>query len=117
LFTLVHMLLAVGRRRRHDLAILRTLGLARRDIVLVVVWQSCLLAGIALIIGSLVGTIGGRWLWKTLVGGAGILAEPSISPLALLVAGAAVLCVAALVALGPGVFAARVKPAVVLAAQ
>ena len=117
LLTLMHMLLSVGRRRRHDLAILRTLGLARRDIVLVVVWQSWLLAGIALIIGSLVGTIGGRWLWNMVVGETGILAEPSISPLALLVAGAAVLCVAALVALGPGVFAARVKPAVVLAAQ
>ncbi|MEP6665800.1 MAG: hypothetical protein ABJA81_05075, partial [Nocardioidaceae bacterium] len=59
----------------------------------------------------------GRWLWKTLVGAAGILAEPLISPLALLFAGAAVLCIAALVALGPGVVAARVKPAAVLAAQ
>lgn len=117
LFTLLHMLLAVGRRRRHDLAILRSLGFARHDIVLLIVWQSCLLVTIALVIGSAIGTIGGRWLWKFLVGGAGILAEPSISPLALLGGGTAVLCVAGLVALGPGVVAARVKPAVVLATQ
>ncbi|MEO7556797.1 MAG: FtsX-like permease family protein [Acidimicrobiales bacterium] len=115
--TLMHMLLAVGRRRARDLAILRSLGLARRDIVLVVVWQACLLAAIALAVGSLVGIIGGRWLWIALVDGAGIVAEPSISPLALVGGAVAVECVAAVVALVPGMIAARVKPAVVLATQ
>lgn len=115
--TLVHMLLADARRRHREVAVLKVLGLVRREIVSVTVWQACLLAAIALALGALGGTVGGRWLWTTLVGTVGIVAEPRLSAEALVGVTAAVMLSASLVALGPGLIAARVRPAVALTAE
>ena len=109
LLTLTYMLLAGARRRRRDLAILKVLGLAGRDIIAVVLWQACLLTTIALILGAFIGTVVARWLRRALVGGAGIVAEPTLSLPRLSGAAAAVLLVAALVGLGPALIAGRVK--------
>lgn len=115
--TLLHMLLVEARRRRRDLAIFKALGLVRRDVVLVVVWQATLWAAIALAIGTIAGTVGGRWLWTRLVSGVEIVAEPRLSPLGLAGVSGVVVFVACLVALGPGLLAGRVQPAVVLSAE
>jgi len=115
--TLLHMLLADTRRRHRELAIFKALGLMRRDIVSVVVWQASLLAAVALALGGLAGTVGGRWLWIALVRGPGIVAESRTSPLALVGVTAAVMLGASLVALCPGLMAARVRPSVVLSTE
>ena len=48
------------RRRKHDLAVLRSMGLTRRDSRLAIVWQSTLLAIVGLVIGVPLGIVVGR---------------------------------------------------------
>ncbi|MFN2613401.1 MAG: FtsX-like permease family protein [Actinomycetota bacterium] len=114
LATLIHMLLAGAYRKRKDLAILKTLGLAGRQIISTVIWQADILAGLGVAFGALIGIFGGRWLWNLLVSGVGVVAEPRLSSFALLGAAAGMIVISSTIALGPGLVAERVKPAVVL---
>ena len=59
--TLAHTLASSTRRRRRDLAILKTLGFARRQLRQAVAWQATTIAAIALLIGLPAGVAGGRW--------------------------------------------------------
>src|SRR5205823_9586917 len=61
--TLAHTLVSSVRRRRRDLAVLKTLGFVRGQVSLAVVWQATTLSAIALLIGVPLGTAGGRWAW------------------------------------------------------
>ena len=61
--TLAHVLVTAVRRRRRDLAMLKTLGLVRRQVLGVVEWQALSLAGVALLIGVPLGLLAGRWAW------------------------------------------------------
>lgn len=56
-------------------------------------------------------------LWHSLVGGAGIVAEPAVSQIVILSAAAGVLLVASIAGLAPALSAVRVQPAVALATQ
>jgi putative ABC transport system permease protein len=70
--TLTHVLLASARRRRRDLALLKTLGLTRRQLLGVVAWQASALAAAALIVGVPLGVIAGRWSWRLFAGVVGV---------------------------------------------
>src|SRR5207244_11112551 len=59
--TLAHTLITSIRRRRLDLAILKTLGFVRRQVSSAVAWQATALAAVALVIGIPLGVMGGRW--------------------------------------------------------
>ena len=63
LATLVHVLVTSVRRRRRDLAILRTIGFTRRQIVATIAWQATTIAVIALLIGVPLGFLVGRFTW------------------------------------------------------
>ena len=56
-------LIASVRRRRRELALLKTLGFTRRQLAAVVAWQSTIAVGIGVIIGVPLGIIIGRALW------------------------------------------------------
>jgi hypothetical protein len=58
--TLVHVLLTGVRRRRRDLALLKTLGLLRSQLLRVVSWQPIALAAAALLAGLPLGLLAGR---------------------------------------------------------
>ena len=61
--TLTHMLLTSLRQRRRDLAMLKTLGLLRSQLLQVVSWQASALAAAALLAGLPLGVLAGRWAW------------------------------------------------------
>jgi hypothetical protein len=103
-----------SRRRRHDFAILKALGLLRRQVSEVTAWQVSTLAALALLIGLPLGVAVGRWSWQLFGKGLGIPADAIVPvPLVLLMVPAVIL-IANAVALWPGRSAARVSPAQVL---
>ena len=111
--TIAHTLLTSVRRRRRDLAILKTIGFVTRQVRATVAWQATAIAGAALIAGLPVGLVAGRWAWLVFAGQSAIVPAPVVSPLTLLIL-PAVLLLANAIAAGPARTAARTQPAVVL---
>jgi len=112
--TLAHMLASSTRRRRRDLAILKTLGFTRRQVRHAVAWQATTIAAIALLIGLPAGIAGGRWAWRMFAIQLGVLPEPAVPLTTILIAIPAALVLANLTAAGPGRAAARTQSAAIL---
>jgi len=112
--TLAHTLMSAARRRRRELALLKTIGFVTRQVRSALRWQSLTLVTIALIVGLPAGVVAGRAAWRFLADQLGVVPEPviPIGPLLLLVPAA--LAVGLLVAVIPGRLAARTPPASVL---
>jgi len=110
---IAHTLLTSVRRRRRDLAILKTLGFLARQVQSTVAWQATAIAGASLIVGLPLGLLAGRWAWILLTDQVAIVPAPVISPL-LLLAVPAVLLLANAIAAVPARSAARTQPAVIL---
>jgi hypothetical protein len=108
--TLAHTLASATRRRRRDLAILKSLGFGRWQLRQAVAWQATTIVGIALP----AGVAGGRWAWRYLATQLGVLPEPAVPLIAIVIAIPAALVVANLIAAAPGQAAARIPPAAVL---
>jgi putative ABC transport system permease protein len=112
--TLAHMLASSTRRRRRDLAILKTLGFTRRQVRHAIAWQATTIAAIALLIGLPTGIAGGRWAWRIFATQLGVLPEPAVPLTTILIAIPAALVLANLIAAAPARAAARTQPATVL---
>ncbi|MFN2593039.1 MAG: ABC transporter permease [Candidatus Dormibacteria bacterium] len=112
--TLAHTLVTAVRRRRRDLAILKTLGFTRRQVASTVAWQSLTLTAIAVVLGLPLGIIAGRWAWSLFASAQGIAAVPVVPFLLVLLTVPAAILLAELVALTPGRLAAVTRPASVL---
>ena len=117
LATIAHLLITSVRRRRRDLAVLRTIGFTRAQVRSTVAWQAAALVILALVIGVPVGIACGRLAWVIFARQIGILAviDVPLPYLALLVAAAIALAVA--IAAPPGESAARTSPALVLRSE
>ena len=115
--TITHALVTVVRRRRHDLALLKTLGFTRRQVSAVVAWQATTVSAIALVAGLPLGIVLGRWGWRALADDIGTVAEPVVPLLAVLIAVPVVFAVVNAVAFVPGRVAARLRPATVLRSE
>jgi predicted lysophospholipase L1 biosynthesis ABC-type transport system permease subunit len=114
LITMVHALITAARRRRHDLAVLKTLGFVRRQVRAAVTWQSMTTVMLALVVGIPAGIASGRGTWSLLSDRLGVDAKP-VAPLAWISLGAAgVILLANVVAFGPARVAARTRPAEIL---
>src|SRR5205814_8248011 len=61
--TIAHLLTTSIRRRRRDLAILKSLGFESRHVRAAIAWQATTLAVAAAGIGIPVGVAAGHWLW------------------------------------------------------
>ena len=114
---LAHALAAGVRRRRRDLAILKTLGFTRGQVAATVAWQATTIVAVAALVGVPLGLGIGRLLWNLFATDLGVQPE-AVVPFgpALLVVPGAVLFANAIAAL-PGWAAARVRPAPVLRAE
>jgi ABC-type antimicrobial peptide transport system permease subunit len=112
--TLAHVLLTGVRRRRRDLALLKTLGFTRRQVLGAVAWEASAFAAIALLIGLPLGVVAGRWAWAIFANAAGVSATATVPLSTVLLAIPATLLVANLIAAAPGWEAARLRPALVL---
>jgi ABC-type antimicrobial peptide transport system permease subunit len=115
--TLAHTLVSSTRRRRRDLAILKTLGFVRPQLRGTVAWQATTLMAIALLIGLPAGIAGGRWGWRVFAGQLGVLPDPAVPLVAIFIAVPGALILANLAAALPGRTAARMQPATVLRSE
>jgi FtsX-like permease family len=105
------------RRRRRDLALLKTLGFTRRQLAAAVAWQSTVVAAAGLIIGVPLGIAVGRWLWLAFARELSAVPDPVVPAASIALAAAAALVLANLVAALPGLWAARTPAAEVLRAE
>jgi hypothetical protein len=115
--TLAHVLLTGVRRRRRDVAVLKTLGFTRSQVQGVVAWEATALAAAALLIGIPVGVVAGRWAWVLFANTAGVATQATVQVSLVLLAIPATLVVTNLIAVWPGWRAARLRPAQVLRAE
>ncbi len=112
-----HALATAVRRRSHDLAVLRALGMTPRQCRGVVVTQATVLAIIGIVFGVSLGLALGRSVWRAV---ANYTPLDYVSPMALwtlLLVGPAALGLANLLAAWPGHRAARVRVAQILRAE
>lgn len=115
--TLAHTLLTGVRRRRRDLAILKSLGFVRRQVGAVVAWQATTLVVLSLACAVPVGVAAGRTVWRVFADELGIVPQPVVPTLAILIVIPATLIVANVLAAIPGRAAARTRPALVLRSE
>ena len=113
--SLVHVLLTSARRRRIDLAILRTLGFRGRQVTATVVWQAATLVLLAFAIGAPIGLLLGRLLWDVVATRLlGVVSEPVLAWGATALLLPAILAAAIVISFGPAAVVRRTKPATAL---
>ena len=110
-------LVASVRRRRRDLALLKTLGFTRRQLATTVAWQSTVVAVVGLVIGIPLGIAVGRWLWIAFARELSTVPDPVVPAASVALATIAALALANLVAALPGRAAARTPAASLLRAE
>jgi MacB-like periplasmic core domain/FtsX-like permease family len=110
-------LAASVRRRRADLALLKTLGLTRRQLAATVAWQSTVAVAAGALVGVPLGIALGRYLWDLFARQISVVPEPSVPVLTVIVVIIGALAAANLVAAVPGRAAARVPAAALLRAE
>ncbi len=114
LLTLAHLLVSAIRRRRRDLAILKTLGMPPAKVSAAIFWQATTVGLVSTLAGLPLGIVAGRWMWNLVAAqlGVGPQSQVPVPVLAGLCVG--VLVVVNLVAAGPAVMAGRIVPATIL---
>lgn len=115
--TLIHVLVTSIRRRRRDVAILKTLGFSRRQVLVTIEWQAALLAFAATLIGVPLGVLLGRWGWALFADRLGIGIAIVVPWMLVLLIVPVAVGLAMVIAVGPALAARRTKAAVVLRAE
>jgi hypothetical protein len=105
------------RRRRRDIALLKTLGFTRRQLAVAVAWQASVAAIVGIVVGVPVGIALGRWLWDLFARNIYAVPLPTVPVAQIAVVALGALVLANLVAAVPGQMAARTPTAVVLRAE
>ena len=104
------MILWVQRRRR-EIAVLKTIGFVRRQVVSLIVWQAGTFAVLSLVVGIPLGVIVGHGTWALFADELGIGSSSVVPSTPTLLCIPAVLLISILVAVGPAWFASRLQPA------
>jgi hypothetical protein len=110
-------LVASVRRRRRELAALKTLGFTGRQLGATVAWQSSVAVGIGTVVGVPLGIIVGRTLWDLFAREINVVPEPSVPVLLIALIALAALVLANVVAAVPGWSAARTPAGLLLRAD
>lgn len=110
-------LVASVRSRRRDLAILKTLGFADRQLAATVAWQSSVAVTVGVVIGAPLGIIAGRVLWNLFANALHVVPQPSVPSLTITFIALGALVLANLVAAPSGLQAARTRTSVLLHAE
>jgi hypothetical protein len=110
-------LVASVRRRRRDLAILKTLGFTRRMLAAAISWQATVDGLVGALIGVPLGILLGRELWILFARDINAVPQPAVPGVALVLVGVGTLIVANLAAAWPGHSAARTSAGIVLRSE
>jgi ABC-type lipoprotein release transport system permease subunit len=110
-------LVASVRRRRRDLALLKTLGFTRVQLAAAVAWQATITAVGGLLVGLPLGIAAGRWLWLAFARQLSAVPAVTVPATSLALIVVAALALANLVAAVPGRIAARTPVAAILRAE
>jgi hypothetical protein len=110
-------LIASVRRRRRDLAIMKTLGFTRRMLAAAVAWQATVDAIVGAVIGIPLGILFGRELWTLFARDINAVPQPTVPAAALVLVGFGTIVVAIIAASWPGRSAATTPPGLVLRSE
>jgi ABC-type lipoprotein release transport system permease subunit len=110
---MTHALVTSSRRRRRDLAVLKTLGLRRGQVMATVAWEATTFAAFALCVGLPLGIAAGRWAWQLTSTQLGVDLGPAVPFLPIVAVAAGAILAAAI----PGWVAGHLQPATVLHAE
>lgn len=105
------------RRRRTDLALLKSLGFTKRQLASAIAWQASVAVGIGCIIGIPLGIALGRFLWDLFVRQINAVPDPTIPTSSIVLIGVGAVILANLVAAVPGRIAARTPTAQLLRSE
>jgi ABC-type antimicrobial peptide transport system permease subunit len=95
------------RRRRRDLALLKTLGFTRRQVVEAIAWQATIDSVVGIGLGIPLGVICGRQLWTAFANTIYAVPDPTVPALSVVAVGIGALVFANLAAVLPARAAAR----------
>jgi len=115
--TLMHMLATSIKRRRRDVAILKTLGLDRRQVRGVICWQAAVFTGAAVALSLPLGALAGRSAWTLIAQSSGVAPSPGVPAGGFAIVAAVSVAGATLLALLPARSASRTRPALVLRSE
>jgi ABC-type antimicrobial peptide transport system permease subunit len=102
------------RQRRRDLALLRTLGFSRRQLMATIAWQASVAGVTGAVIGVPLGVVLGRWLWTLFARNIYAVPQPTVSVVSIVIVAVSALVLANVVAAVPGRIAAKTSTAQVL---
>jgi ABC-type antimicrobial peptide transport system permease subunit len=109
-----HALITAVRRRRRELALLKTLGFTRRQVHATIAWQATTLATVGIALGIPGGLLLGTYVWHRVADNLGVTTTATVSTLAILLTIPIALALINLLAYLPGRAAAHTRPAVAL---
>src|SRR5262249_13765604 len=109
--TVAHALVTTVRRRRQELAIMRSIGFTRRQSRVAIAWQATIIAVIGIALGVPLGIAAGRFVWRWLAHNLPIVYVPPLAALAVVLVIPAAIALANLLAAWPARAAARIRPA------
>ncbi len=115
--TLLHVLVVSVTRRRQEVGLLKSLGFLRRQVVSTVLWQTTTVALIGLVVGVPLGVAIGRLVWRAFADYLGVVPVPVVTLPEIGAIALGTLVVANLLAAGPALAAARIRPASLLRAE
>jgi putative ABC transport system permease protein len=110
-------LFASVRRRRQDLAVLKTIGFTRRQLAATVAWQATVAAIVGSAVGIPLGIALGRWLWTAFARQIYAVPQPAVPVLSVVLLPLCALALVNLAAALPGRSAARTPAALALRAE
>ena len=112
-----HALVTGVRRRRRELAILKTLGFRERQVRGTVGSQATTLAAAGVLVGVPIGIVVGRAAWKLVADDLGVASVVRVPGVAIVMVVLGTVLLANVVAVFPARRAARLRPAVVLRSE
>ncbi len=115
--SLILTVLSLVRRRRRELALLKVLGMTRRQLWAVIAWQTTLTLLIAVVAGGVLGLVCGRLAWHAFAGSLGIVPVVEVSVPALIAGLLALVLAGNVLAAVPAAVAARTRAAASLRAE
>jgi hypothetical protein len=110
-------LLTSVRRRRRELALLKTLGFTKRQLAALVAWQSSVAVFIGIVVGIPLGIVVGRLLWDAFAHEINAVPAPTVSGTSIAVIALCALALANVLAAIPARIAARIPTALLLRAE